>query len=285
MKRTLMAALLAVCTVTAFALPSVDAVRAEVAQGHDAQAEQMIREVLAARPDSARARYVHAEILAHQGRFAQAAEEAAQARRLDPALSFTQPETFKSFEAMLAREQSAAAATRGTVKALHVNGAGASGGIPGWVWGGGLALLAMLFLSRFAFASRPAPMAGPAAMAPVPAAPGMGPAPAPYGMVPAAPAGAAGSGLLGTGLAVAGGVAAGMLAERLIEGHREPVASAFASTSPGFVPLEPFDDLAPEAAAARELEQRPIDMGLGDGWGGADADPGSSDGRGDSDGW
>ena len=51
-----------------------------------------MREVVAAKPDSARARYVHAEILAHDKRFVLAAEEPAQARRLDPSLAFTRPE-------------------------------------------------------------------------------------------------------------------------------------------------------------------------------------------------
>lgn len=284
MKRILIAAVFAACAATAWALPSVDAVRTEVAQGHDARAEEMIREVLAARPDSARARYVHAEILAHLGRFAQAAEEATQARRLDPALSFTQPDTFKAFEAMLAREQAPAAGLRAAATALQMAPAGSSGGVPGWVWGGGLALLAVLALSRLTSARQPAPTSGPmgapAGWAAAPAAPGIGGMAAPYGMAPTAPAAGAGSGLLGAGLAAAGGVAAGMLAERLMKGHREPANGGWWGAAPSPAALEPFDDSA--AAAARELEQRPIDWGSGDGWGGSDDDKASSAG---SDGW
>lgn len=288
MKRILVAALFAACTLTAFALPSSDAVRAEVDQGHDARAEQMIREVIAARPDSARARYVHAEILARQGRFAQAAEEAAQARRLDPSLSFTQPETFKAFEALLAREQAAAGA-RPPAAVPHAAPAGHSGGVPAWVWGGGLALLAAVVVGRLAAARQTATPAPPG-LAPTASAPGLGtgPAPigpvpfgpAPIGPVPAAPAGAAGSGLLGTALALAGGVATGMLAERLLAGQREPAPAAWWSAPPAPAAFEPLGD--PAAEAARALEERPIDMGSGDGWGGTDADP---TGSGSSDGW
>jgi hypothetical protein len=295
MKRFLVAALFAACTITAFALPSVDAVKAEVAKGHDVQAEQMIREVLAARPDSARARYVHAELLAHQGRFAQAADEAAQARRLDPSLSFTQPDTFRSFEAMLAREQSAAAGRHGTAAALQPPAVVASGGVPGWVWGGGLALVALLLLSRFAFAGRQASGSTTATLVPAaagtggfgaaPAPYGTGAAPVPYGMAPAAPAGGVGSGLLGTGMAVAGGVAAGMLAERLLEGHREPAATTLWPSAPAsaVAPAMPdFEDTQIDVATARELEERPIDMGTGDGWGGDVGDIAPSD---NNDGW
>lgn len=146
MKRILIAAVLAACGATGFASPGLDAVRAEVAHGHDIHAEEMIRELLAAQPDSAGARYVHAQILAHLGRFTQAAEEAVQARRLDPGLSFTQPEAFKSFEAMLARAQASTAGMQAPSMAPHMTSVGSSSGVPDWVWGGGLALLVALAL-------------------------------------------------------------------------------------------------------------------------------------------
>lgn len=282
MKRILIAALFAACAATTWALPSVDAVRSEVAQGHDARAEEMIREVLAARPDSARAHYVHAEILAHLGRFAQASEEAAQARRLDPALSFTRPETFKTFEAMLAREQAPAAGLRAPAQAAQLAPASGFGGVPAWVWGGGLALLAAVALSRLTAARQPAPMATPGGWAPAPAATGSGAMAAPYGMAPTAPAGGTGSGLIGAGLAAAGGVAAGMLAERLLDSHREPARGSWWQAAPAPAAFEPFDDSAAGSAAAQALEERPIDWGTGDGWGGSDDDSTRSAG---SDGW
>lgn len=293
MKRFLVAASFAVLTLSAFALPSIDAVQAEIGKGNYAHAEEMMREVVAAKPDSARARYVYAEILAHDKRFALAAEEAAQARRLDPTLAFTQPDKFNTFTQLLDREQAAgrqaAPASRSDPQRfVATRPSQPAGGVPGWVWGLGAGVLALL--AWRAFGSRQqAPGQWP------PAVPGSGAALATAspggsagtgyggfapGYAPAAPP--AGNGLLGTGMAVAGGVAAGMLAEKLFEGHRDAgLGSAFSS---GNRVLEPglFEDRPGDVAAARELEQRPIDVGTGDGWGGGDADPGTSD---DGGGW
>ncbi|MDE2277091.1 MAG: tetratricopeptide repeat protein, partial [Burkholderiales bacterium] len=109
MKRSLLvfsfAALLAAAS--AFALPDVAQVRSAVAQGHYGQAEAMMREVLAAKPDSARAHYVLAEILAHERRFGEAAAQAQRAAALDPSLAFTEPAKFRAFAGLLDREQAA----------------------------------------------------------------------------------------------------------------------------------------------------------------------------------
>lgn len=291
MKRFLVAASFAALTLSAFALPSIDAVQTEIGKGNYAHAEEMMREVVIAKPNSARARYLYAEILAHDRRFAQAAEESAQARRLDPSLSFTQSEKFNAFEQLLAREQGAGnraspvsrADTPRFTETLPVQPAG---GVPGWAWGlggGALALLAWRTLS-----ARRQPMAWPPAMpgspgtlatnSPAgPGGPGLsGSAP---GYAPAAASG--GSGLLGTGMAVAGGVAAGMLAEKLFEGHHDTGLGSGFSTGTRGLESGMFDDRSAGNAAARELEQRPIDIGSGDGWGGGDADAGSSGDGGD----
>ena len=284
MKRLLVALSLVLLTASVFALPSLDAVQAEVGKGNYAQAEQMMREVVAAKPNSARAHYVYAEILAHDRRFDEAAEQAQLARQIDPALSFTQPAKFKAFADLLEREQAAArrAATASNERAAapmvrEAAPAPASGGVPGWIWVLGIGIVGFAAWRLFG-ARRPAPYA--AAMAPAApmagAAPGYGPG---YGAGPAygqpgmQPGG--GSGLLGTGLAVAGGVAAGMLAEKLIEGHRGAGAAAAGpgGFAPGMVDGAPADN-----PAARELEQRPIDFGSGDGWGGGDAGGGDSGG-------
>ena len=104
-KHLLAAAALGLCALAAFALPSVEQVQSEVRQGHYVQAESMMQEVVAARPDSARAHYLYAEILAHNGRFDQASQEAARARQIDPNTSFTDPAKFAAFEQLLQREQ------------------------------------------------------------------------------------------------------------------------------------------------------------------------------------
>jgi hypothetical protein len=267
MKRFLIATALAALNFAAMALPSIAAVQTELSQGHYAQADAMMREVVAAKPGSAKAHYVYAEILAHERRFDLAAEEAASAKRLDPLLKFTQPEKFNTFTQLLAREQAdarrvsapersataAPAATQARRESFEspVNngGGGGGGGMPGWVWGlggAGLAVVAwrLFSASQQASAAGRQTAAGAGGMramnvgsglpsnngyAPAPAAT-QGPGPG-YGQPAyAAPAAAPSSGLLGTGLAVAGGLAAGMMVEKLFEGHRESSSGAFGNS-------------------------------------------------------
>lgn len=310
MKRILVAVCLAVAALAAFAVPTVEQVQAEVAKGNYAQAEVLMRDVVTARPNSARAHYVYAEILAHDRRFDMAAEQVARARQIDPALKFTQPDKFNAFAQLIEREQAAAkqravpANRAGTTRAPDTSSvapspgtamrseAAPAGGLPGWVWAGGLAVIALLAWRAFT-SRRTAGLAQPTAVYPGSAAyagqpggpaPGYGPGgpgavagygpgyqPVQPGYGPGYGPGRAGGGLLGTGMAVAGGVAAGMLAGKLFDGHRDPGSSAEpaggAAAAGGLMP-GPFDGLGDDAAA-RELEQRPIDMGLGDEWGGS----------------
>ena len=64
MKRWMALLMMAVFTVAAWALPTVEQVQAEVAKGNYAAAEVMMRDVIAERPNSARAQYVLAQVLA-----------------------------------------------------------------------------------------------------------------------------------------------------------------------------------------------------------------------------
>ncbi|GGP18410.1 tetratricopeptide repeat protein [Silvimonas iriomotensis] len=91
----------AVATTLAFALPTEQDVQAAVKQGNFAQAQTMMAEVIAAKPDSAKAHYIYAEILAHNGQFADATNEALKAKTIDPQIHFTSPEKFRKFEAQL----------------------------------------------------------------------------------------------------------------------------------------------------------------------------------------
>jgi hypothetical protein len=290
MKRFLVAASFAVLTCSAFALPSIGEVQAEIGKGHYTRAEEMTREVVAARPDSARARYVHAEILAHNQRYALAAEEAAQARRLDPGLSFTAPEKFKAFTQLLAREQASANTSPAAAQSparFSETAPAHGGGVPLWAWGGAAGLLALLAW-RALGARQPArtqwPPATPAAQSALstgmPGAAGFGGyASAPPSAPPSAPAG---GGMWGTGMAVAGGVAAGMLAEKLFESHRESSPGP-ASLSPSRASdPAPAEDRYARDAAADELQRRSIDMGSGDDW---DADANGRRAAGTDDGW
>ncbi len=312
MKRWWIAAVLALVSALAFALPTVDAVQAEVRAGRYDQAESMMREVVAARPNSARAHYVLAEILAHQRHFDDAALHARRAREIDPKVGFADPAKFRDFEQLLAREQKAAlsslsnstpstgaSANRPVVPApaRAVEPATVQGsGLPGWIWGIGAAAAALL-LWRVLSARRATAARDP--YGPVTASAGYGASgygSQGFGAGPAggyagggygpAPVPARGSGLAGAGLAAAGGFAAGMLAEKLLDGHREssPDSGAARAGSVGDLSaLEPgrFDD----GGAADALAQRSVDFGSGDGWGGDSGGSDSGDSGGGSDDW
>jgi hypothetical protein len=288
-------AVLVLLTATALALPSVEAVEAEVQHGNYAHAESMMREVVAARPDSARAHYVYAEILAHDRQFDQAAQELRTARQIEPDLRFTQPDRFRAFEQELGNEQHPAQRTRqmgdGPARAPGMPSilGGGRGGIPGAAWIVGAAAIAVLlwrgFSARPQFASMPPAPATPALTGPAPLGPGAPPPGSAYG--PATAANAAGSSVLGTGLAAAGGLAAGMLVEDLLERRNTstgvPEVEAGSRSVPGVTSGTPDPD-----PAAADLEQRRIDFGSGDEWddAGGVADNGSSgDDGGSNDGW
>jgi uncharacterized membrane protein YgcG len=303
MKKLIASVALAGLTVLAWALPTLQQVEAQIGQGNYAQAESMMREVVAAKPDSARARYVYAGILAHERKFAQAVEEAKAARTIDPDVKFTDPEKFRTFEAALLRAQNSVARTPPPpppiespapvqTASARIAPAPASAGVPAWLWLVGLGAIGFV-LWRMLSRSRAASMVGGGVTAPgmgygaqvqpgmpggpygagVPGAPG-----APYGpgYAPQRP----GSGMLGVGFGAAGGLAAGMLAERMLNSRRDADLDR-ASTSPGF-----FD--APQgASAADDVANRPIDFGTGgNDWDSGSSDVGGSDGGGgDGGGW
>jgi hypothetical protein len=292
MRKFILSVALAAASAFAWALPSLSEVEAQVQQGHYAQAESMMREVVAAKPSSARAHYVYAEILAHDGKFASAADEARLARQLDPDIKFTSAEKFSAFEALLQRQQGEAARSRVAPSTTQsyapkappaVAPAVASAGIPSWFWLGGLAVIAFLLWRGFSRSRASAAAAGGAMAAPGayggppmgpngvnPGQPGM-----PYG--PGYPGARPGSGMLGLGAAAVGGVAAGMLADELL--HRRPDQHA---VDPGNAGQAGFFD-SPQGGGASELENRPVDFGTG----GSDWDSGSSDvgGGGGDGGW
>lgn len=283
MKRWMLSVALVTMSALAWALPSLQDVEAQIAQGHYTQAESMMKDVVAAKPNSARAHYVYAEILAHDGNLARASDEARLARQIDPDIGFTTPEKFRAFEAGLQPRQSPAARTSVAPSTTAVGPAamapaGQSAGIPSWVWLAGLALVAF-FLWR-GFSRSAANTAGAAVTAPGAAFAGGAAAP-PNAMAPGAmpygagyPAPRPSSGLMGVGLGVAGGVAAGVLADELLHRNREGNVDHGGNVQPGF-----FD--SPSSGAGNDLADRPIDFGTG----GSDWDSGSVDvGGGGSDG-
>jgi hypothetical protein len=279
MRKTIVGVALALAALVAWALPTLEQVENEVRLGHLTTAESMMNEVVTARPGSARAHYVYAEVLARNGKFADAREQARLARQADPQIAFTDPAKFTSFEQLLAREQRAPTARTGAaLPSTAVAAPAASGGVPGWIWLALIALAAIVLwrgFSRSRAAAAGAGMstsAGNATAAAGTVAPGYGPAgpcgPGPYAAGTPYGASAARSGMLGTGLAAAGGFAAGMLADELIHRHRD---GAGTGALDNLGPTGLGNDLSDPAAT--ELESRPIDFGTGADWG---ADAGSA---------
>ena len=303
MKRILVALTLMAASALTWALPTESQVQAELQNGRGAQAESMMSEVVAAKPGSAKAHYVYAEILAHNGKFAQAGDEARSAQRIDPAISFTQPEKFRAFEQLLARQQqqprpatrsgggndpfgNVAPATTSAQQPSRNNSASSpsGGGIPGWVWPVGLAAVGFFLWrgfsrSRNAGAANGPGYGGAVNMPPQGYAPN-GPVPgqmapnAQYGNGMAAPG--AGGGLLRTGLAVGAGVAGGMMLDQALRGREAHAADGNLGAGAGAA----GNDFTPINDAGNELEDRQVDFGNGGDWdaGGGSIDLGSSGG-------
>ncbi len=263
----------------AFALPSVSEVQAAAQSGDLPRAEQMMREVVEAKPGSAKAHYVLAEILARQRKFTDAAEQARLVRLNDPDLKTVDRAKFTEFERLLDRAQgagTAASPTPATATARTPTPAPAShssgGGVPLWMLLGGSVLfigLAARWMRRRATAPAAMPMPGYGGAGAMPMG-GYGPGAAP----------SQGPGLMGVGLAAAGGVAAGMLAERMLHGGSDHSAPR----SDGYAPSGAFDGGSQDLGAANDLASRDIDFGSGDSWdaggGGGGGDFGGGDGGG-----
>jgi hypothetical protein len=202
---------------------------AEAGRLNDAQ--DMMTKVLRDHPNSAKAHFVQAELLAKQGRLASAATELRTAERLAPGLTFAKPEAVVTLKRQIASSNTSAR----QVPAAHGALSAPASGIP---WGlllvGLGAIAAIIFFVRRT-SQRNAnvfPAAGgagygtgfgPAApLQPSGAGGGGGVAP-PVG--PAA--GGIGSGILGglaTGAALGAGMVAGQaLAHRLTDGNRHEV--------------------------------------------------------------
>lgn len=169
--------------------PSLHEVYQAAQSGQMAEAQRMMQEVLLAHPNSAKAHYVEAELLAKEGKLKQAANELASAEKLAPGLPFATPQAVSSL-----RESVSSGASKSPVAASHSPLAVQSGRDgQGFPWGMvlmGLGLVAFI-VGVSKFMSR---RSGPSAPAPSPA--GFGGYPPPY---PAGPYGGATQGIGGPG--------------------------------------------------------------------------------------
>jgi hypothetical protein len=291
MKKTLVSVWLFLVCAVAWAVPTVQQVEAEVQLGRYVQAESMMREVVDAKPGSAKAHYIYAEILAHNGSFSKAAEEAGKAKQLDPDIKFTQPDRFQAFEKLLERElQPAQRAMTSPSNSVLPSAAPTApplrtqaSGIPSWVWLAALGVVGYLLWRGFSRSQAARAPSGSFGMPGTASTDGYGNAPAAgYGpgtsyanAPPASPSG----GMLKTGLAVAGGVAAGMMVDEMLHRRSGTGTDQLSSLQHGIFDSPPTDD------AANELERRSVDFGNGSDWdaGSAGADLGG--GGADDGGW
>jgi hypothetical protein len=100
-------------------IPSIDQVYQAARDGHLAQAEAMTKEVLQAYPNSARAHYVMAQILAAEGRAGEARIYLAEAERLKPGLPFANSQSVANLERRINGEARVPVAQPGTNQAFH----------------------------------------------------------------------------------------------------------------------------------------------------------------------
>jgi hypothetical protein len=180
--------------------------------GHLDQAQQMITQVLADHPTSAKAHYVQAELYAKEGKTALARSELGTAERLNPGLTSFDPRSVQELKSQLS------SSTRSTAPQIVSLPARSASHFP---WGGliiGLLVIGfvmMLFRRRTPYSQYPV-AGGPGVGGPPPGyGPGYGPAPMGGGI---------GSGIAGglaSGLAVGAGVVAGEeLAHHFLDGGR-----------------------------------------------------------------
>jgi len=195
--------------------PTLHEVYQAAEAGRTSEALGMMDQVLRAHPNSGKAHFVEAELLAKEGKLAEAKAELANADRLAPGLTFATPQSVQALKARL----------NGSPATTHVANAAlappASQGLP---WG--LIMLVVAAIGAFFLFrrsnQRPAgggvPMAG---------GPGYGPAGVGQpggGMMPGG--GGMGSGIMGglaSGVALGAGVVAGeALAHKLMDGGEHP---------------------------------------------------------------
>jgi hypothetical protein len=261
--------------------------------GKFVEAQTMMDKVLRDHPNSGKAHFIEAELLARQGKYTEASAELAKAERLAPGLPFAKPDAVQKLKTVITRAHPARAATvvpdTAYAPAAPVS-APAGSNIP---WGMIILIVGLGAVAFVFFRSRAAGQAAPQRYGPTtgPAGtPAMGagypqyPNPgSPYGPAPGAPGGPGiGSGIMGglaTGAAVgAGAVAGGALMHHLLDGDRNAGTSSGNHLAPGSDPLATPDPLlSPEPPAN-------YDMG-GDDFG--VSDPGSWDdgGAGGGDDW
>lgn len=224
--------------------PTLHQVYQAAEAGKLSEAQSMMEAVLKDHPNSAKAHFVEAELLAKQGRLASAEKELNTAERLEPGLSFAKPQSVQELKSKIAASRKS--------QPQHMMNSGSAGSSGGLRWGlillGIGSIVAITLIMRAITSRNAAPTAANYPMGPAggtgTAQPNAGGQPYSFGggSAPAAPAGGGlgsniASGLV-TGLAVgAGVVAAEALAHHFMDGNHGgnnspmPVADNWDSSS------------------------------------------------------
>ncbi|NDU85074.1 MAG: tetratricopeptide repeat protein [Ferrovum sp.] len=250
-----------------WAEPTLDQVYEATRSGQLSEAKSMMQEVLRAHPNSAKAHFVEAEVLARSGDLAGGRVELTLAKKLQPNLGFASPSSVE----LLQRELDPSSSGVGAA-GIQPNAAGVGREGSHTPWGtlltvGGLALLLVMWLVRRQNLQNPGLM-NPGGMRPGPSGfynNGMG------GGAPMSPMGGGGGGLMGslaTGAALGAGMVAGeALAHHLVDGSSEGIAGSGGNTFP-------------EGGGNQDLGGK--DFGVSDGGGWDSSSDGGGWGSGDS---
>jgi len=161
---TLLAGAMALAAPVFAAAPTIHEVYVAAEAGKFAEAQAMMDQVLKEHPNSAKAHFVEAELLAKQGKFAAAQTSFDTAEKLSPGLPKIDPAAVSKLRAVIAQgeakpkanysQQKPAADKSGYNGGGYANGAGASSGGGGIPWGtvllmGGLLVGFIFIASRF----------------------------------------------------------------------------------------------------------------------------------------
>lgn len=286
---TLLKSLL-VCTALAasalaLALPAPKDIETAVSQGHLTQAESMLREVIAAKPQSAKAHYELGQVLLRENRAPEAQAELKQAQSIDPSLKFASSD--KQFNELLERTQAKAQPAHAVSVQTAPQAPAGNGFSLTYVWIGIAALAVIALLIRM---NRPAPQPSGYTQQPAPPAgnplstafgrnPTTGYTPAPAGYPPAGyPASAPTGGSTVAGAVVGGlaGVAAGYALSKALEGEHHTTPPAQTPGSNTWADNQGYVSADPAGSAPA------FDPGTGSDW---DDNFGGDSGGGSDDNW
>jgi len=192
------------------------------------EAQAMMDKVLRDHPNSGKAHFVEAELLAKQGKTIQAQSELAIAERLAPGLPFAKPAAVTKLRQVLSTQRAPArssyAAPAGYARAAQ---APAEGGLPWGLLLGGLGLVAFIIFAVRFMGRRNAPVYSTGGNAGYGGNPGMQPYGGAQGGGMMGGGGGMGSGIMGglaTGAAMGAGIVAGeALMHHFTDGNRNNV--------------------------------------------------------------